>query len=184
MLLLSKFLEKDEKIVFVIRHHWFIFFRVIITYLFLGSIPGIGYFLINKFIPRLLDFVFQEVFSTILVLIFSIYYLLILAFFFHSWLDQYLDIWIITNRRVIDIEQKGFFARVIAKHKLSRIQDVSSEVKGFFPTIFSYGNLRLQTAAAEQLFIFEKIPHPHEIAKKILHLTENAVQEEKKQEKI
>jgi hypothetical protein len=178
MLQEHKLLTKNEKIVFLIRHHWFIPFRIIIFYLFFALIPLLGYYLIRKFLPEILDQFSQDLPNLILVLGLSNYSLLVLLFFFHSWLDYYLDIWIITNKRVIDIEQKGLFSRTIAEHKLSRIQDVSSEVHGILPTLFHYGNVRIQTAGEEQLFIFEEVPHPQELARKIHELVENAVKEE------
>lgn len=179
MLQRHRLLTKNEKIVFLIRHHWFIVFKIIIFYLFLALIPVLGYYLINRFVPEFLDQLSQDLPNLILILSLSAYYLLIILFFFYSWLDYYLDIWIITNKRVIDIEQKGFFSRVVAEHKLSRIQDVSSEVHGFFPTIFHYGEVKIQTAGEEQLFIFEEVPHPSELSRKIHELVKNAIKEEK-----
>ena len=178
MLYKSKLLTKNEKIVFLIRHHWFIPFKIIIFYIFLALIPFLGYYLINSFAPEFLNQLSQGLANFILILSLSTYYLLAMLFFFHSWLDYYLDIWVITNKRIIDIEQKGFFSRVVDEHKLSRIQDVSSEVHGFFPTILHYGEVRIQTAGEEQLFIFEEVPHPQELSRKIHELAENAAKEE------
>jgi uncharacterized membrane protein YdbT with pleckstrin-like domain len=171
-------LSKNEKIIFLIRHHWLIPFKIAIFYLFLALIPFLGYYLINRFIPEFLNQLSSDIANLISILSLSAYYLLVLLFFFHSWLDYYLDLWIITNERVIDIEQKGFFSRIVAEHKLSRIQDVSSEVRGILPTLFHYGNVKIQTAGEEQLFIFEKVPHPQELSRKIHELVENAVKEE------
>ena len=177
MLYKHKLLDKNEKIMFLIGHHWFIPFKIIIRYLFIAFIPYLGYILINKFIPEFLDQFSEDLPNLILIFGLSAYYLLLLLFFFSSWLDYYLDIWIITNKRVIDIEQKGLFSRIIAEHELSRIQDVSSEVHGILPTLLFYGNVQIQTAAEEQLFIFENVPRPQELARKIHELAKNAVKE-------
>jgi hypothetical protein len=39
----------------------------------------------------------------------SAYYLFAWLFFFFSFIDYYLDVWIITSERIIDIQQNGFF---------------------------------------------------------------------------
>lgn len=172
MLYKHKLLFKNEKIVFLIRHHWFIPLKIIIFYLFFGIIPPAGYFFINKFAPQFLDQFSQDLFKVILILSLGAYYLFIWLFFFHSWLDYYLDIWIITDKRIIDIDQRGLFSRVIAEHNLSRIQDVSSEIHGILPTLFHFGNVKVQTAGEEQLFIFENVPHPRELSREIHELVE------------
>jgi uncharacterized membrane protein YdbT with pleckstrin-like domain len=176
MLYKSKLLQKEEKIIFLIRHHWFIPFKIIIFYFSFAAIPFLAFFLLKTFSPEMLEEFSQGLANLILILGLSSYYLLVLLFFFHSWLDYYLDLWIITDRRVIDIEQKGLFSRKIAEHKLSRIQDVSSEVQGILPTLLHYGNVKIQTAGEEQLFIFEDVPHPRELSRKIHTLVENAIQ--------
>jgi len=100
----------------------------------------------------------------------SLYYLYILLFFFNAFLDYYLDVWIVTTKRIINIEQKGLFNRVIAEHELDKIQDVTGEQKGFFATIFSFGDVLVQTAGEVPMFIFRQVDNPFEVAKTINHL--------------
>ncbi len=108
----------------------------------------------------------------LIVLAISAYYLFIWLFFFFSFLDYYLDFWIITNERIIDVSQYGFFSRTIAEQRLFRVQDVTSEVHGFLPTIFRYGNVYVQTAGSKQRFLFHEIPHPERVRDKIIKLVE------------
>ncbi len=82
-----------------------------------------------------------------LVLFFAaIWWLILLFIFFEIWLDYWLDAWIITNLRVISINQIGLFRRVYSEFSLSRIQDVSIETNGVLATFLGYGNIRIQTA--------------------------------------
>lgn len=118
------------------------------------------------------DFSFQPITYPLSVLFFSLYYLFIWLFFFYSFLDYYLDIWIVTNYRIINIEQNGLFDRIISEQKLYRVQDVTSEIKGIIPTFFDYGDVYVQTAAEKERFIFKQIPHASEVRKKILALAE------------
>ena len=43
---------------------------------------------------------------------------------------------IITNDRMVDMEQNGLLARTVAEADLYLIQDVTSEIKGLFGSIF------------------------------------------------
>ncbi|MFH1890720.1 MAG: hypothetical protein ABIJ91_04130 [Candidatus Kuenenbacteria bacterium] len=48
-----------------------------------------------------------------------------------------------------------------------------SEQKGIMPTFLDYGEIHIQTAGAENLVLFEQVPHPHRIAQEIIELIEN-----------
>jgi len=112
----------------------------------------------------------REISSSVIALASSAYYLFIWLFFFFSFIDYYLDIWLITSERIIDIQQKGFFSRVISEQKLFRIQDVTSEVHGFIPTILKFGNVHVQTAGTKERFFFHEVPNPDEVRNIIIHL--------------
>jgi hypothetical protein len=45
-------------------------------------------------------------------------------------------------------------------------------MKGFFPTMLSYGYVYIQTAGEVQRFVFEEIPQPQNAAKKIMMIVE------------
>jgi uncharacterized membrane protein YdbT with pleckstrin-like domain len=81
--------------------------------------------------------------------------------FFVIWIDYYLDVWIITDTRVVNIEQKGLFSRQISELELENIQDITTEVKGVIPTFLNYGDVFIQTAAEKERFIFRNIPDPY-----------------------
>lgn len=126
---------------------------------------------------------FEEFFDydtvyVIFVLIGSIYYLFTWVYFFIVWINYYFDVWIVTNERIIDIEQIALFKRVVAEQKITRVQDVTSEVIGMVPTLLDFGNIHVQTAGAEKRFIFEEVPHPNEIKRVILSAHEEALKRE------
>lgn len=100
----------------------------------------------------------------------SFYYLFIWLFFFFSFLDYYLDVWVITSRRIIDVEQRGFFSRVIGEHGLNKIQDVASEAHGAAATFLRYGDVYVQTAGTKQRFKFHQVPDPEGVRDLIIGL--------------
>ena len=111
---------------------------------------------ITNFLPDLVGI------SIELVLLFSFSVLLLIfwVILFVAIADYYLDCWIITNERTIHTELKGLFNRVFSTVQHDRIQDITVDVRGIFPTFFRYGDLHIQTAGAFRKFVFQDIPEP------------------------
>src|SRR3989344_8306951 len=57
------------------------------------------------------------------------------------------SVMILTDQRIINVGQKGFFNRTINEAELSRIQDVTSEIKGPLQTAFKFGTVVVRTAS-------------------------------------
>lgn len=71
-----------------------------------------------------------------------------------------LDVWIVTDRRIIDSTQHGFFNRTVSELHLTRVQDISVHTVGVIPTLLHFGDLQVQTAGTEEKFNFLQIPNP------------------------
>ncbi|MBP9695193.1 MAG: PH domain-containing protein [Candidatus Magasanikbacteria bacterium] len=84
----------------------------------------------------------------------------------------YLDVSVITNDRIVDIEQLGLFANSTGELDLFRIQDVTSEVKGIFATLFDYGTVFITTASNNSNIILHNIHHPNNIRNALIRLAE------------
>ncbi len=98
----------------------------------------------------------------------SLYTLFVLALFLTQFVDYYLDVWVVTNERVIDIQQQGLFKRTVSELDLDRVQDASSNLQGVFSTFFNYGDVEIQSAGAESKFSFKDIPQPHKVRTELL----------------
>lgn len=163
--------QAGEEIVMHLRRHWFIFLKILLFLAVLALIPAILYYIISNNIPALIA---SEIGSALLLILFLSYYLVLLISVFTAWTETYLDVWTITTVRIINREQNGLFNRVVSELDLKRIQDVTAEQKGFFPTIFYYGEVYIQSAGVKERFVFEQIPQPYKIAKLIQQLDERA----------
>ncbi|MEP7162226.1 MAG: PH domain-containing protein [Candidatus Moraniibacteriota bacterium] len=166
--------RETEVILEIIHRHWFnIAVHFIIVLLFALSVFG-SLFLLPFLFPELntqgnaLFFLFMQ--NTLLL------FLWIYAFLI--WIDYYFDVWIITNERVINIEQKGLFVREVSELKFSRIQDVTSEVEGLIPTVLNFGDVSVQTAAEEERFLFRQVPDPYRIKDVLMERLRNDRDEE------
>ena len=93
-----------------------------------------------------------------LVAVIFLHQLWIIAFMYLA--DFYLDVWVLTNKRLIFIEQKGMFSRTVIDFELGNIQDISSDVHGVLRTLFHYGNIRIHTASENQNFDFKDVGDP------------------------
>lgn len=158
--------EPDEKIIMVLRRHIWIFIKSIILYVVLAFLP----FFFRYVIAQNATTLETEAGIVGFNLILSFYYFAWLTFLFRAWLDYYLDIWVITSEHIVNIEQKGLFAREISSFQLYRIQDVTADVKGILPTFFHFGDVHVQTAGAESNFVFKQIPEPYRVTEKLMDL--------------
>lgn len=149
--------RENEAILAVIHRHWFdIATHFILIILFTG-ILGATFFALPSAASQ------SGMFSSLTVILFiqNTFLLLIWMYAFLVWIDYYFDVWIITNERIINIEQKGLFVRSVSELKFSRIQDVTSEVRGMIPTILNFGDVKIQTASDEDFFLFRQVPDPY-----------------------
>jgi len=165
--------KADEKVLLLLRRHWTVALALIIKYSLLLLAPMLLVAIEELFTPGLMARLDQGIFShPLTIMVLSLYYLFVWIFFFHAWIDYYLDVWIVTNERVVNIEQKGLFSRSVSEIKLFRVQDVKAEVHGMIPTIFHYGEVTIQTAGSEIFAIFKEVPNPYEISRQVSKLVE------------
>jgi len=157
-----------ERIVFFLHRNLVTFVPAILLFVALLIAPiVVGYFLRSFFLPWWENSLYQP-----LIILFASAYLLSIVMFFYSYfVTFYLDVWIITNDRLVDIRQVSLFSRIIAEVDLYQIQDATSEVKGFWASMFNYGNIYLQTAGPVPRFVLYNVPDPSNLREKILDLS-------------
>ena len=165
--------ERDEKTILFLRRHWLEVFEIVFIAAFMLSIP-----FIVIMIAQSSDIPIGEhpIFGPASAVLVSIYLFISLLIAMTQFTDYYLDTWIVTNERIINIEQKGLFSRIVSELHLNQVQDVTSETHGILATFLSYGNVHIQTAGARERFNFKQIDNPEEIKRIITKL----VQEDKR----
>lgn len=169
--------HENENIILFLRRHWFVFLmRILLVVAAVISLIFV-YFLFSAINNNFAESEYRN------LLLFgeSLATLFVWNFFFILWLDYYLDAWIVTNERIINIEQRGFFNRDISELKLTKIQDVTSEIIGIVPTLLDYGNIYVQTAGEKERFTFNQIPNPNYVKNVIVELQEKEREAEEKE---
>lgn len=150
-------LKPEEKIILFVHQHW-----LIIT----GKMTVISTMLLAALVVLIITIGYLPEYLVLAMFLLAVCILIILLVAFIFWIDFYLDLWIVTSERIIDIEQKGLFHREISEFMLSRVQDVKIEIPNFTATIFKFGNITVQTAG-QQSFTAKNIPYPEQ-AKNII----------------
>lgn len=170
-----------EQTMLFLRRHWIDLFKLTAITAFACLAPLALLWLISQTAP---DIASQEAGAALASVFLSVFYLAVITFFFQEFVDYYLDTWIVTSERVINIEQNGLFNRTASELHLVAIQDVSAELKGIVATFLDYGDVKVQTAGALTHFHFKSIPHPERVREVILRLVNEDKQRHSVAERI
>lgn len=160
--------QPDEQVVFVLHRFGATFSGRIASFVLFLVLPIAP---IAIFWSPVQDILTSHALSGVLLVMgLSVYYFFLGVMEFHAWAVFMLDAWVATTKRIMNIEQKGLFSRVVSELPLDKIEDVTVEVHGLIPTILQYGDVRIQTAAEQEHFLFDNIPHPQDVARQIMQL--------------
>ena len=80
------------------------------------------------------------------------------------------NILIITTHRVVDIDQRGFFDKVISNISYDQLEDVMGRIKGFCGTIFRYGNVTIQSGSGKVQVVVDRVKQPVYVQQEIAEL--------------
>lgn len=156
-------LETGEQVLMVVRRHWYALFRHVATLLMLTLVPVVFF----MFAQVYREFFSQSGMGAVINFVFSLYALGLLLYAFIVWTDYYLDVWVITNKRLVDIEQRGLFVRTISELPMNKVQNVTIEIPGFMATLLKFGNLKVETAS-KSTFVIRQVPRLYEAKDLIL----------------
>lgn len=107
--------------------------------------------------------------QTITALILT-WYLLTFGYLFEQFMVWYFNLYILTNRRVVDVDFYHLLYKAISAADLEDIEDVTFRMGGLMQAIFNYGDIEIQTAGTVNQFEFHSVPQPALVQKKILEL--------------
>lgn len=152
--------QPQETVQIFLRRHWVDLTRIFIFAFFMLLVPVV-IFAILKFsdIP-LLSHAFW---GPVVVLSLLGYLMVVMVLTMTEMTDYWLDVWIVTNERVINAEQHGLFNRLVSEVQLEQIQDITSETRGFLETFLTYGDVYVQTAAERERFRFKNVDNPDQV---------------------
>jgi len=85
-----------------------------------------------------------------------------------GWFKWRNGMYILTTERLIDVDQRSVFHRVVGELPIEHIQDVAYEVKGPLATMLNFGNVVVQTIGGGTTITMEVVESPHTVQQSIL----------------
>jgi hypothetical protein len=156
-------LEPGESLVREVRKHWFLFVADLLPFLILAFIP----FLIPsmlKLAPPLQRFATLFSYGSPLArVLLASWWLLVWSAAFNSFTRYFLNAWILTTERVVEIKQFSFFNREVSSLFLNRIEDVTIDTAGIIYSLLDIGDINIQTAGTVDRFTMRGIPRPSQL---------------------
>jgi len=99
--------------------------------------------------------------------------LILFSYHFIMW---YFTVYIVTDQRIRQITQHGFFGKDVVELRLSKIQNISYNIPGLSGELFHYGTIVIQTFVGD--LIIHNVEHPDDIYNKLQNATSLAAANE------
>lgn len=154
-------LEPQEEILITVRKHWFVILSELIGVLLMILIPLLA-LIVFGLTHRIEEYVtIHHSYLQLAAFFIVVWILLATLTGFTIWTHYFLDLWLITDRRIIVIDQVHFFNRKISSFRLERLQDIKVVINGIIPTFLNFGTLHAHTAGTnEENFTTTGLPDP------------------------
>lgn len=161
-------LEPGEEVVQEARRHWFLFalelFPYALLFLFPLALPG----LLSLFALTAPYAPFVSVGDPVMRVALGIWLLVVWTGAWSAFTRYFLNVWVLTNRRIVDVKQRGYFNREVSSLLLSRVQDVTTDVSGVTASLLGIGTITVQSAGAVDEFRMRGIPRPERMRNSIM----------------
>lgn len=160
--------RSDEKPILILHKHWFVlawpFFKGVLLILLAMVLPLIG---------KVGFYVFNSAPLTFLYLAWIVFWA---SYILYEYLNWYRDQFIITDKRVVNIDQRSLFKRRVSEVELEKIQDIAHEITGVSATTFNFGTVIISPAGGGNIELRE-IPQPAKVQDIIVKLVKKATAE-------
>ncbi len=151
--------RSDEQVILVSHRHWIAYAPDMLF----GIVGAIAPFIVLAVLPMADVDVASSPTRNILVVAYSLWFFALTTWLFIRWLDYYLDLCVITDSRVVDIDQFGLFRRNVAELEFDEVQDVTVTKSGILAAVFNFGHIEIQTAGEKRNFFYNTVPNPEYI---------------------
>ena len=148
-----------EEVLMVVKRHWIVYVMLFI------------YFFSGVIVTFMIFFFFWL--NTWWYMLNIILWLILSIILYIEWLNHELDMYVVTNNRVIGLEQIAFLNRAVTECNLWQIQEVNSKAKWLLANIFNYWTLSIQTAGSKTTLKMEFCPDVMQTSRKILNVVDN-----------
>ncbi len=155
-----------EKVVLKLRKHWIILLRDTIGTIILAFLPFLLLAVLQIFAPQYVSFNGYLAYMSFVTTLWLLVIWMALAVI---WTDYYLDLWIVTDKRIISVDQISLFNRKVTTLSHDRIQEIIVKEENFMQAFFHYGKLDIETASpTDGDATMEGIPGPESVRRVIM----------------
>jgi len=96
-----------------------------------------------------------------------------LILFTYRFIMWYFTLYIVTDQRIRQITQHGFFGKDVVELRLSKIQNISYNIPGLSGELFGFGTIVIQTFVGD--LVIHKVEHPDQIYNKLQDAVSSAI---------
>lgn len=158
----------DEKVLFVFRRHMIAMrkgFYILLIILLISSIP-----------PLIWRYNLELFLLPIAGLLVG---LLLFSYHFILW---YFSIYIVTDQRIRQVTQRGFFGKDVIDLRLSKVQSISYNIPGFSGDMFHFGTVVIHTFVGD--LVIHNVEHPVKIYNKLQNAINNITESQGDYEEV
>lgn len=159
-------LDPGESVILEVRKHWFVFLTYGFSTLVAAIAPLILYGVLTHIISVPVSI--QGNTESLAMFVYFLWLMFLWMGFFVQWTSYFLDVWYVTEKRIIDVEQKGMFHREVSSLRFDKIQDITIDVQGLLATFLNFGDIQVQTAAEDSGDFFMRIAANPENVRKVI----------------
>ncbi len=105
-----------------------------------------------------------------------------LIIFIYHFILWYFTIYIVTDQRIRQVTQRGFFGKDVIDLRLSKVQSISYNIPGFSGDIFHFGTIVIHTFVGD--LVIHHVEHPVKIYNKLQDAVNNAVDKQGAYEEV
>lgn len=152
----------NEEVLYVFRKHPVVMRKGLIVSSFavlVGPVYTLALTYIKPNDPPSLSFFFLSMLAS---------FVLAAIIFTPSWMSWHFSVFIVTDQRLIQITQRGFFNRSVVDMALRQIQMVNYEVAGLSETLLGFGTIMMQTLVGD--LVIHDVHHPAKTQKRLLEI--------------
>lgn len=99
--------------------------------------------------------------------------------FLYHFMMWFFTIYVVTDQRIRQVTQRGFFGKDVVELRLSKIQNISYTIPGLSGELFKFGTIVIQTFVGD--LVIHKVEHPDKIYNKLQDAVEKASNHEKRE---
>ena len=148
----------DETVILTQRKHWSVFMFPVIVAFVLGLISTATIITASSFFPNYLFFLLSSLVVTILFLS---------SLITKSIIDWYLNLYIVTNRKILEVSYKPLSSRDVSEVLLDQVKctEIDTKIEGLINDFLDVGDviITFDRPTHQEEFVFVNIPDPRKI---------------------